>query len=52
MLAKMVERVYIYGDGTIQVVFVNDDYFQVVCAESMRVCKSVKSSNDLTGENG
>lgn len=31
VLSKLIDRVYIYGDGNLQVVFKNDDYFQMVC---------------------
>ena len=31
VLSKLIDRVYIYGDGNLQVVFKNDDYFQTVC---------------------
>lgn len=30
ILSKLIDRVYIYGDGNLQVVFRNDDYFQMV----------------------
>ena len=33
ILSKLIDRVYIYNDGNLQVVFKNDDYFQTVCAE-------------------
>ena len=35
ILSKLIDRVYIYGDGNLQVVFKNDDYFQTVCVEGM-----------------
>lgn len=31
ILSKLIEKVYIYGDGSLQVVFKNDDYFRTVC---------------------
>lgn len=33
VLSKLIEKVYIYGDGNLQVVFKNDDYFRKVCKE-------------------
>ncbi len=35
ILSKLIDRVYIYGDGNLQVVFKNDDYFQMVCEEGI-----------------
>lgn len=35
VLSKLIDRVYIYGDGNLQVVFKNDDYFQKVCMEGI-----------------
>ena len=35
ILLKLIDRVYIYGDGNLQVVFKNDDYFQMVCEEGI-----------------
>lgn len=35
------------GDGNLWVVFKDDNYFQMICVEGMRECKSVESSNDL-----
>ena len=32
ILSKLIDRVYLYGDGNLQVVFKNDDYFRAVCA--------------------
>ncbi len=31
VLSKLIEKVYIYGDGNLQIVFKNDDYFRTVC---------------------
>ncbi len=33
ILSKLIDRVYIYGDGSLQVIFKNDDCFQAVCIE-------------------
>ena len=33
ILSKLIDRVYIYNDGNLQVVFKNDDYFWTVCEE-------------------
>ena len=33
ILSKLIDRVYLYGDGNLQVIFKNDDYFQLVCVE-------------------
>ena len=33
ILSKLIDRVYIYGDGNLQIVFKNDDYFQMACAK-------------------
>lgn len=33
ILSKLIDRVYLYGDGNLQVVFKNDDYFRTVCEE-------------------
>ena len=35
ILSKLIDRVYIYGDGNLQIVFKNDDYFQTVCVEGL-----------------
>lgn len=35
VLSKLIEKVYIYGDGNLQVVFKNDDYFQTACEEGV-----------------
>lgn len=35
VLSKLIDRVYIYGDGNLQVVFKNDDYFQTICMETV-----------------
>ena len=35
VLSKLIEKVYIYGDGNLQVVFKNDDYFRTVCIEGL-----------------
>lgn len=35
ILSKLIDRVYIYGDDNLQVVFKNDDYFRVVCEEGI-----------------
>ena len=35
ILLKLIDRVYIYGNGNLQVVFKNDDYFRKVCVEGM-----------------
>lgn len=35
VLSKLVEKVYIYGDGNLEVVFKNDDYFQTVCVDEV-----------------
>lgn len=35
ILSKLIDRVYIYNDGNLQVVFKNDDYFHTVCMERM-----------------
>lgn len=37
-LSKLIDRVYIYGDGNLQVVFKNDDYFQMVCVGGIDSC--------------
>lgn len=36
ILEKLIDKVYIYGDGNLQVVFKNDDYFRTVCAEKLQ----------------
>lgn len=33
VLSKLIDKVYIYGDGNLQIVFKNDDYFRTVCVE-------------------
>lgn len=33
ILSKLIDKVYIYGDGNLQIVFKNDDYFRTVCVE-------------------
>ena len=33
ILSKLIDRVYIYNEGNLQVVFKNDDYFRTVCGE-------------------
>ena len=33
VLLNLIDRVYIYGDGNLQIVFKNDDYFRKVCKE-------------------
>ena len=35
ILSKLIEKVYIYGDGNLQIVFKNDDYFRTVCEEGI-----------------
>ena len=35
ILEKLIDKVYLYGDGNLQVVFKNDDYFRTVCVEGM-----------------
>lgn len=35
ILSKLIDRVYLYGDGNLQVVFKNDDYFRTICEERM-----------------
>lgn len=35
ILSKLIDRVYVYGDGNLQIIFKNDDYFQMVCVEGM-----------------
>lgn len=35
ILSKLIDRVYIYNDGNLQVVFKNDDYFCTVCEEGI-----------------
>lgn len=35
VLSKLIEKVYIYGDGNLQVVFRNDDYFRTICIEGL-----------------
>ena len=42
ILSKLIDKVYIYGDGSLQVVFKNDDYFRTVCVEGNRVAKQQK----------
>lgn len=42
ILSKLIDRVHIYGDGSLQVVFKNDDYFRRVCME--RIEDNVTSS--------
>ncbi len=31
ILSKLIDKVYIYNDGNLQIVFKNDDYFRTVC---------------------
>lgn len=33
ILSKLIDKVYIYNDGNLQVVFKNDDYFRAVSIE-------------------
>lgn len=33
VLSKLIDKVYIYNDGNLQIVFKNDDYFLTVCVE-------------------
>ncbi len=35
VLSKLIDKVYIYGDGNLQVVFKNDDYFRLACVEGI-----------------
>ena len=35
ILSKLIEKVYIYGDGNLQVVFKNDEYFQAVFVKGL-----------------
>ena len=35
ILSKLIDRVYIYSGGNLQVVFKNDDYFRVVCVDGI-----------------
>lgn len=35
VLSKLIDKVYLYGDGNLQVVFKNDDYFQAVFEEGI-----------------
>lgn len=35
ILSKLIDRVFIYNDGNLQVVFKNDDYFRIVCEEGI-----------------
>ena len=35
ILSKLIDKVYVYGDGNLQIIFKNDDYFQMVCVEGM-----------------
>ena len=35
ILSKLIDRVYIYNDGNLQVVFKNDDYFRTVCMDGI-----------------
>ena len=42
ILSKLIDRVYLYGDGNLQVVFKNDDYFRRVCME--RIEDNITSS--------
>lgn len=39
VLSKLIEKVYIYNDGNLQVVFKSDDYFRVKCVEKVEVVK-------------
>lgn len=36
ILSKLIDKVYIYNDGNLQVVFKNDDYFREIFEERMR----------------
>ena len=36
VLSKMVEKVYIYGDGNLEVMFRNEDYYRMVAVEVKR----------------
>lgn len=35
ILSKLIDRVYIYNDGNLQVMFKNDDYFRMICEKGI-----------------
>ena len=35
ILSKLIDKVYLYGDGNLQIVFKNDDFFKTVCMKKL-----------------